>query len=187
MNALLRAVIVLAIVAVAAAVASPWLRDAGFVVRLVFEPAPTTLPLPVAGVSKRAIANTWGAPRAADRRHQGIDIFAPRGAPVISTTEGLVWRIGQNALGGTVVWVLGPGRQLHYYAHLDRIGPIRERQRIATGDVLGFVGNSGNAARTPPHLHYGIYSGAGRALNPYPLLVAPPSDNGAPSPTDTAG
>ena len=117
--------------------------------------------------------STWGAARSEGRTHQGIDIFARRGTPVIAATEGLVARIGENRLGGTVVWVYGPGRQRHYYAHLDRVAETLETgDRVAVGDVLGYVGNTGNARGTPPHLHYGIYA-MGGAINPYPLLIAP--------------
>jgi murein DD-endopeptidase MepM/ murein hydrolase activator NlpD len=68
-----------------------------------------------------------------------------------------------------VVWVLGPGGQRHYYAHLDRYADIVTGQRVRPGTILGYVGTTGNAAGTPPHLHYGIYE-AGGAINPYPLL-----------------
>ena len=86
-------------------------------------------------------------------------------------------RVSTNRLGGQVVWVLGPGGQRHYYAHLDRYADIVDGQRVRPGSVLGYVGNTGNAAGTPPHLHYGIYE-AGDAINPYPLLRAP-TDAGA--------
>jgi murein DD-endopeptidase MepM/ murein hydrolase activator NlpD len=82
----------------------------------------------------------------------------------------MVIRIGRNKLGGNVVWVLGPGGQRHYYAHLDRFAYVSTGQRIEPGTILGFVGNTGNASGTPPHLHYGIYGTTG-ALNPYPLLA----------------
>jgi murein DD-endopeptidase MepM/ murein hydrolase activator NlpD len=173
----LRLLVGLAIVAVLTALAAPWLRDAVFVVHLVSDARPTALPVPVQGVAARQVRDTWGASRGSDRRHEGIDIFAPRGTPVLSTTRGLVWRIGENALGGTVVWVLGPGGDLHYYAHLDRVADIVWRQRVAPGDVIGFVGNTGNAAGTVPHLHYGIYRRSSGAVNPYPLL-APVRESG---------
>ncbi|MEN4918027.1 M23 family metallopeptidase [Achromobacter spanius] len=148
-------------------VRAPW-----HMARMAWRDAPVHLPVPVQGVAARRLADTWGAARAGGRQHEGIDIFAARGTPVLSTTEGVVTRIGGNTLGGQVVWVMGPGRQMHYYAHLDGYADIRRGQLVMPGDVLGFVGNTGNAAGTPPHLHYGIYA-AGGALNPYPLLVAP--------------
>lgn len=149
------------------------LKQPIYALRLSLRAAPTVLPVPVSGVTPRALRDTWCAARSEGRRHQGIDIFAPRGRPVIASTEGLIWRIGENRLGGTVVWVLGPARQMHYYAHLDRLGPMSAGARVRIGDVLGYVGTSGNARGTPPHLHYGIYSAMG-AINPYPLLTAGP-------------
>ncbi len=139
--------------------------------RLAAMPAPKALPVPVAGVPANALRDTWNAPRSGGRQHQGIDIFAPRGREVVSATEGIVSRVGTNNLGGQVVWVMGPGRQMDYYAHLDRYGEIAPGDRVTPGTVLGYVGNTGNARGTPPHLHYGIYTPTG-AINPYPLLTA---------------
>lgn len=170
---LLRVVIALAVVGVLAYLAAPWIDDAIYVARLLTAERPSRLPLPVAGVSLRAVRDSWGDPRPGDRRHEGVDIFARRGTPVVSTTRGLISSIGENRLGGTVVWVMGPGGDLHYYAHLDRVADIEPRQRVEAGDVIGYVGNSGNAAATAPHLHYGIYRRPGGAINPYPLLTAP--------------
>lgn len=141
-------------------------------IRLTRQSPSSTLQVPVEGVSERQLSDTWKAPRSEGRKHQGIDIFAPKGTPVQSTTRGVVLRLGKNRLGGNVVWILGPGGQLHYYAHLDRFAGIKSRDRIGEGVVLGFVGNTGNARGTPPHLHYGIYSLNGRPLNPFPLLKA---------------
>ena len=140
--------------------------------RLVRSDPPVPLVIPVDGVPVSELRDTWNAPRPGDRLHQGIDIFAPRGRPVLSATPGIVLSLGVNDLGGTVVRVLGPGGQWHYYAHLDAYGPVRAGDLIAAGTVIGYVGTTGNARGTPPHLHYGIYRFAGGALNPYPLLVA---------------
>ncbi|WP_370512783.1 M23 family metallopeptidase, partial [Achromobacter sp. LC458] len=145
---------------------APW-----HMARLAWQQAPSSLPVPVQGVSARRLTDTWGAARSGGRQHEGIDIFAARGTPVLSTTEGVVMQVGTNNLGGQVVWVLGPGRQRHYYAHLDGYADIERGQLVAPGDVLGYVGNTGNARGTPPHLHYGIYDGG--AINPYTLLMAP--------------
>jgi murein DD-endopeptidase MepM/ murein hydrolase activator NlpD len=173
----LRRVVVLAVVAALAVWAWPRLPDAArapwHMARLAWQEAPSALPVPVQGVTPARLADTWGAARAGGRRHEGIDIFAARGTPVLSTTEGVVMQVGTNNLGGQVVWVLGPGRQRHYYAHLDGYADIQRGQLVAPGDVLGYVGNTGNAKGTPPHLHYGIYDGG--AINPYDLLMAAPS------------
>lgn len=135
-------------------------------------PPPAALPVPVDGVRAGGIADTWGAPRGADRRHEGVDIFAARGTAVRSTTRGLVLRVDERGLGGRQVWVLGPGRQRHYYAHLDAWTPGLEAGDVVwPGTLLGTVGNTGNARGTAPHLHYGLYGGDG-ALDPLPLLQA---------------
>jgi peptidoglycan LD-endopeptidase LytH len=139
-------------------------------VRLALEEPPETLPLPIAGIPPVALRDTWGAARGSRRRHEGIDIFAPKGTPVRSTTRGLVFRVGQNKLGGNVVWIFGPGRQMHYYAHLDRFGEFEPGDLVMPGDIVGYVGDTGNARGTPPHLHYGVYTPSAGAINPFPLL-----------------
>lgn len=135
-------------------------------------PPPATLPVPVQSVAPRQVADTFGAPRGADRRHEGVDIFAPRGTPVTSTTRGVVVAINDRGLGGRQVWVLGPAGERHYYAHLDDWAPgLAEGDVVEAGAALGTVGNSGNARRTPPHLHYGVYGSDG-ALDPLPRMRA---------------
>ena len=141
--------------------------------RLIASDAPSQLPVPVAGVRPRQLTNSWGFPRSEGRRHQGIDIFAPRGREIISTTSGIVVTVGHNRRGGKIVRILGPGGQWHYYAHLEDFAPIRVGQVVVRGTVIGYVGDTGNARGTPPHLHYGIYRFRGGAINPYPLLAAP--------------
>lgn len=133
---------------------------------------PTALPVPVEGVAARQIADTFGAPRGRDRRHAGVDIFAARGTPVRSATAGIVVDLRDSGLGGRQVWVLGPAQERYYYAHLDdwRAG-IARGEVVDTHTVLGYVGDSGNAKGTPPHLHWGIYGSAG-AYDPLPLLRA---------------
>ncbi|SDB87229.1 Peptidase family M23 [Acinetobacter marinus] len=132
---------------------------------------PTQVAIPVQGVTHSQITDTWGAARSAGRKHQGVDIFAPRGTPVLASTHGIVSRLGTNNLGGNVVWVVGPDRSRHYYAHLDSYAAhIQEGDWVEAGEVLAYVGNSGNAKTTPPHLHYGIYLNGQGVVNPYPYL-----------------
>jgi hypothetical protein len=169
MRILLRSLALAIVLLVLGVVLGPWLDKLAYAIRLGAMPAPTALPVPVAGVRPTRLVDTWGGARSEGRRHEGIDIFAKRGTPVLSSTEGLVMRVGTNRLGGQVVWVLGPGGQRHYYAHLDSYGDVHAGMRIAAGKIVGYVGNTGNAATTPPHLHYGIYTAAG-AINPYPFL-----------------
>ncbi|PNK60272.1 M23 family metallopeptidase [Psychrobacter sp. FDAARGOS_221] len=129
-------------------------------------PQPNSLPNPI---TDAGLTDTWGAARSNGRRHEGIDIFAERGTPILSTTPGIVRRVGTNELGGNVVSIVGPGGVGHYYAHLEEFADITEGDWVETGDVIGYVGDSGNAKGTPPHLHYGIYIDSS-AVNPYPLL-----------------
>jgi murein DD-endopeptidase MepM/ murein hydrolase activator NlpD len=165
------ALLALAITAIAASipVLRPVAERAWFVYTLATDTVPAHLPNPVDTVSPRRLANSWGTARPDGRRHEGIDIFAPKGTPVVSTTRGIVVRVGMNRLGGQIVGVLGPGLEWHYYAHLDRFGTFREGDIVQAGDVLGYVGNTGNARGTPSHLHYGIYRDG--AQNPYPRLT----------------
>lgn len=133
---------------------------------------PAQLAMPVENVKARQINDTWGAARSEGRQHEGIDIFAKRGTPVLSATQGIVSRVGTNNLGGKVVWVTGPNLSRHYYAHLDDYADqIQEGDWVEVGEVIGYVGNTGNAKNTPPHLHYGIYLNGQGAINPYPYLV----------------
>lgn len=166
-----RAVIVVALLILSYDLLGPTIDRALYSMRLVAMAKPTALPVPVEGVRPRALRDTWGGARSEGRSHEGIDIFAKRGTPVISSTEGIVTKVGTNRLGGLVVWVLGPGGQRHYYAHLDRYADVAAGMRVEAGRVLGYVGDSGNAKGTPPHLHYGIYD-MGGAINPYPMLRA---------------
>lgn len=122
---------------------------------------------PVAGAKNTSIQSFWGANRDGGRRsHEGIDIFAPRGTPVIAVTDGYVTSTGERGLGGKQVWLRDQKRnQSLYYAHLDSIAN-EGRRSVKTGDTLGFVGNTGNARTTPPHLHFGIYKGYRGAIDP---------------------
>lgn len=151
------------------------------VARLYTKSPDQVLAMPVKDVKKKQVANTWHAPRGADRKHQGQDIFAPRGTPIFSATDGYVIRIGENRLGGQTVSVIGAGGRVYYYAHLDSYAPeIEAGDYVTTKSVLGYVGTTGNAAGTPPHLHFGVYAPGG-AINPLPLL----SDRSEPSPGRT--
>ena len=134
--------------------------------------AHASLAFPIGGRDLAAMRSGFGAPRDAGRReHHGVDLFAPRGTPVLAATAGRVSWVGTNRLGGNVVWLRDArhGRRL-YYAHLDRIA-VRADQGVKVGDVLGYVGNTGNAQGTRPHLHFGMYVN-GVVVNPYPTLVA---------------
>jgi len=153
--------------------ARSWIERGVLLYALATETPPGHLLVPVKDVTAHRMANSWGNPRSGGRQHQGIDIFAPAGTPVLIATRGIVTRVGANTLGGQVVWVLGPGLEWHYYAHLDRFGEFRAGDIVQAGAVIGYVGTTGNARGGPPHLHYGIYR-RGRAENPFPRLGATP-------------
>lgn len=131
---------------------------------------PTILPIPVLGVAASQLRDSWGEPRSGRRRHKGIDILAPRHTPIRAVTEGVVETKGMRGLGGQVVTVIGPGGYRHYYAHLEDYGPQAVGDWVDAGEILGTVGTSGNAAVSPPHLHYGLYTSGWKAINPYPFL-----------------
>jgi murein DD-endopeptidase MepM/ murein hydrolase activator NlpD len=140
------------------------------VARLYTKEPDQTIAMPIQDVSKKQIADTWHAPRGSDRLHEGQDIFAPQGTPVLSATEGYIVTIGENNLGGQTVSVVGAGGRSYYYAHLDSYAPhIAEGDYVTKQTVLGYVGTTGNAGGTPPHLHFGVYAPGG-AMNPLPLL-----------------
>lgn len=142
---------------------------------------PEQLVMPVDGVRVAQVANTFGAARSGGRGHDGQDIFAPRGTPVRAAAPGFVYRIDDLSLGGLSVTVVGDGGWRHYYTHFDAVPEeLVEGQRVEVGTLIGFVGNSGNAAGTPTHLHYGVYRGteddvcAWEAFDPMPMLVDRP-------------
>ncbi|WP_319781448.1 M23 family metallopeptidase [Oceanisphaera sp. IT1-181] len=139
-----------------------------------------SLPFPVANASQRDIGSRFGAPRdGGARAHHGVDIFAKRGTAVIAVTDGRV-RTGTGGIGGNHVWLsgtmLGFSGARYYYAHLDSFA-IESGNKVNKGDILGYVGNTGNARTTPPHLHFGIYlSGPidpASFLKPAPVLPKP--------------
>jgi murein DD-endopeptidase MepM/ murein hydrolase activator NlpD len=141
------------------------------VARLYAQTPDSKIAMPLENVAKRAVADTWHAPRGTGRLHEGQDIFAPRGTPILSSTNGYVFKIGENNLGGQTVSVIGSGGRIYYYAHLDRYAPgLEVGNRVTPRTVLGYVGTTGNAQGTPPHLHFGIYTLNG-AINPLPLLT----------------
>ncbi|HXV85512.1 MAG TPA: M23 family metallopeptidase [Gemmatimonadales bacterium] len=136
--------------------------------------AHASLAFPVVGRDLDAARSGFGAPRDGGRReHHGVDIFAPRGTPVLAAVAGRVTRVGSRGIGGNVVWLRETrwGRRL-YYAHLDRFA-VEEDTWVQPGDTLGFVGNTGNARTTPPHLHFGIYQRGEGPVNPHFHLYEP--------------
>lgn len=123
-----------------------------------------------------AVQSYFGAPRdAGARSHEGIDIFASRGTPVVAAADGRVTKVADTAMGGKQVWVRNR-RYAFYYAHLDSTA-VAKGDEVKRGQVLGTVGNTGNASATSPHLHFGIYQRWQGAIDPLPLVG--PSKNAA--------
>jgi murein DD-endopeptidase MepM/ murein hydrolase activator NlpD len=143
----------------------------GRILKLYTQEPDARLAMPLEDVRKTAIADTWQAPRGVGRTHEGQDIFATRGTPILSATSGYIYNIGENNLGGQTVSVIGKGGRVYYYAHLDSYARgIKIGDRVSTRTVLGYVGTTGNAQGTPPHLHFGVYAPGG-AINPLPMLT----------------
>jgi peptidoglycan LD-endopeptidase LytH len=135
------------------------------------------LTFPVQGKSSQAIGSYFGDPRDGGvRDHEGIDIFAASGTPVLAVAEGVITDVGNTRLGGLVVWQHDETRDVeYYYAHLSTQN-VRVGQRVSAGTTVGAVGNTGNARTTPPHLHFAIYRPGRVAINPVPFIFDAPAD-----------
>ena len=133
-----------------------------------------SIAFPVSERDTRAVLSFFGDSREGGRRdHHGVDIFAPRGTPVLSATDGRVYRVETTPIGGNVVWVRDSDQVTRtYYAHLDS-QVVREGVEVERGTLLGFVGNTGNARTTPPHLHFGVYIRRQGPVDPYYYLFKP--------------
>lgn len=138
--------------------------------------------VPVAGVDPGALRDSYTAGRdGGARRHNAIDIMAPRGTPVVSADSGRVLRMSRSALGGITIYATDPAERLvYYYAHLDGYHErLAEGMVVARGDTLGYVGSTGNASASAPHLHFQVMrmpeNGRsywnGEPVNPFPVLV----------------
>jgi len=128
-----------------------------------------SLDFPVAG-SKAKAGSFWGDNRdAGKRKHEGVDIFAPKLTPAIAAADGYITGVDEGGIGGKTVWMKVADRKIHlYYAHLDK-QLVEDGQRVKKGDTLGLVGNTGNAKYTPSHLHFGIYTHNG-PIDPWPFV-----------------
>ena len=152
-------------------------------------PAPTMLPsgliVPVQGVAPSELFPTFDDDRGEGRVHEALDIMAPAGTPVLAVADGHVEKLFDSDRGGLTIYQFEPtGRHAYYYAHLERYAPgLREGQVLRQGEVVGYVGSSGNADPAAPHLHFAIFVlgpekrwWEGRAIDPWPLLSgAPPA------------
>lgn len=120
------------------------------------------------GSAAAPFADTWGAPRSGGRRHQGVDMIGTRGIPVLAVVDGVA-EPKTNILGGTTIWLTGADGHGYYYAHLDGYGQLGN---VKAGTVIGFLGQTGNAQFSIPHLHFEIHPGGGPAVNPYQTVAA---------------
>lgn len=142
--------------------------------------AARNLLIPAANVTASQLHDTFNQARSEGRQHDAIDIMAPQGTLVLATTDGVVIKLFQSDRGGVTLYELDPsGRYVYYYAHLMRYGDgIAEGKQLRRGDVIAYVGDTGNAGTGNYHLHFAIskltsprkWSG-GDPINPYPLLV----------------
>ncbi len=148
--------------AIAAALASPAGQGVG----------PEVTPgfiCPVAGASR--FVDSWGAPRSGGRTHKGVDMMAARGTKLVAVGDGYI-RISYGSLGGNIVWLHADHGVSYFYAHLDSYpSGLVDGQRVGRGQVIGYVGDTGNPAPGAYHLHFGIYPGGSTAVNPYPSVA----------------
>jgi peptidoglycan LD-endopeptidase LytH len=142
------------------------------------ELAKGSLLIPVVGVSPQQLMDTYEQRRGVER-HEAIDIVAPRGTPVVAVDDGKVVKLFNSKPGGLTVYQFDTSERVsYYYAHLDRYAPgLAEGQRLRRGDLIGFVGSTGNARPDAPHLHFSVFLlgpekrwWKGTPVNPYPLL-----------------
>ena len=142
--------------------------------------AARTLAIPVQGIRRAQLRDNFSDERSRGRKHKALDIMAPRGTPVLAADDGQVAKISRNKAGGLSIYqVDASGHVVYYYAHLDRYAEnLREGQALHRGDVIGYVGTTGNAPESAPHLHFAVLVlerkgrwWGGEALNPYAALV----------------
>lgn len=129
-----------------------------------------SLAFPVPLKDQPRVSSFWGADRDGGiRKHEGVDIFAKKRTPLVAAADGRVMRVNENNLGGKVVFIRPHDKSYTlYYAHLDS-QLVVPGQEVKTGDIIGLMGNTGNAKTTPPHLHFGIYARGG-AVDPFPFI-----------------
>ena len=137
------------------------------------------LAVPVEGVQRDALVESFDDARSGGRRHEALDILAPRHTPVLAVEDGVIARLFNSAQGGITIYQYDPGKQyVYYYAHLDRYAEnLNEGDRVRRGQVIGYVGTTGNAPRNTPHLHFAIFKMTdekrwweGTPIDPYNIL-----------------
>jgi murein DD-endopeptidase MepM/ murein hydrolase activator NlpD len=123
---------------------------------------------------KHTFSDDWGAPRADTGFHEGNDIFAAAGTPAVAVCDGSLNRVGTLPISGNRLWVkCAKGGDSFFYAHLSAFASdTHSGAKVTSGQVVGFVGSTGDAEQTPPHLHFEVHPGDGKAVDPYPFLRA---------------
>ena len=125
--------------------------------------------LPIAGGA--GFTDTWGAARSGGRRHQGTDVMAPCGAPVVAVTDGVITRLMSHGNGGTMAYLRAGNGDVFLYSHLQSYAAgLAAGKRVSAGEVIAYNGRSGNARGGPCHVHFEWHPGGGPPVNPYPLL-----------------
>ena len=137
--------------------------------------------MPVQGFDPKALRDNFDETRGGIRRHEALDIMAPRGTPVVAADDGKIAKLFRSVAGGVTIYQYDPsGKFVYYYAHLDRYRDgLAQDEAVKRGDVIGYVGSTGNAPVNAPHLHFTIFElgperkwWRGKAVNPYPYLAA---------------
>jgi murein DD-endopeptidase MepM/ murein hydrolase activator NlpD len=142
------------------------------------EPATTTTTTPPpAGLQVCPIdgfttfSDTWGAPRSGGRTHEGVDMMAERWTHIVAIESGTIYQLKVGGLGGRTIWLHSDSGDSYYYAHLEAWADgLHKGQRVEAGELIGYVGTSGNAPDWLPHLHFEFHPDHGAAVNPYPLV-----------------
>ncbi len=143
-------------------------------------PSPAGLIVPVQGMAAAQLSDTYTATRSEGRTHEAIDIMAPRGTPVLAVADGAVEKLFESKQGGLTLYQFEPsGKFVYYYAHLDRYAPgVVQGKPLRQGELIGYVGSTGNASPDGPHLHFAVFVlgperqwWKGTPINPYPLLA----------------
>lgn len=139
-----------------------------------------SLLIPVAGVKAAQLQDTYSQPRGTERMHEALDIPAPGGTPVFAATDGRIAKLFTSKPGGLTIYQFDPGEKFsYYYAHLDHYANgLKEGQQVKRGEVIGYVGSSGNADPAAPHLHFAMFElgpdknwWQGKPVNPFPLMA----------------
>ena len=140
-----------------------------------------SLLMPVQGYDARKLRDNFDETRGGIRKHEALDIMAARGTPVVAADDGKIARLFRSIAGGITIYQFDPdGNFAYYYAHLDRYREgLKEGETVKRGDVIGYVGSTGNAPESAPHLHFTIFElgpekkwWRGKAVNPYPYLAS---------------